>query len=95
VAGETLLDGLSRERSKSYMPRDHGDFACVKTDLYAPGSAIYFLMTEHEVFLGFITGKMMRKLRLGLDMYIPGRWSSLFYCHGGNVGLSSTFVLMD
>lgn len=48
--GETLLDGLSRECSKSYMPRCHGDYACVKTDLFALGSAIYFIMTGHEVF---------------------------------------------
>ncbi|KAE8354767.1 kinase-like domain-containing protein [Aspergillus coremiiformis] len=50
VDGKTLLDGLSRECSKSYMPRCHGDFACVKTDLFALGSAIYFIMTGHEVF---------------------------------------------
>lgn len=48
--GETLLDGLSRECSKSYMPRCHGDFASVKTDVFALGSAIYFIMTGHELF---------------------------------------------
>ncbi|KAJ5544646.1 hypothetical protein N7535_006961 [Penicillium sp. DV-2018c] len=48
--GETLLDGLSRECSKSFMPRCHGDYASVKTDLFALGSAIYFIMTGHEVF---------------------------------------------
>ncbi|KKK14358.1 hypothetical protein ARAM_007758 [Aspergillus rambellii] len=50
VNGKILLDGLSRECSKSYMPRCHGDYACVKTDLFALGSAIYFIMTGHEVF---------------------------------------------
>ncbi|KAJ6016303.1 hypothetical protein N7540_010894 [Penicillium herquei] len=48
--GKTLLDGLSRECSKSNMPRCHGDDAGVKTDLFALGSAIYFIMTGHEVF---------------------------------------------
>lgn len=48
--GTTLLDGLSRECSKSYQPRVHGDYACVATDLFALGSAIYFIMTGHEVF---------------------------------------------
>lgn len=48
--GKTLLDGLSRECSKSYMPRCHGDYASVDTDLFALGSAIYFIMTGHEVF---------------------------------------------
>lgn len=50
AGGETLLDGLSRECSKSYMPRSHGDYASVDTDLFALGSAIYFIMTGHEVF---------------------------------------------
>ncbi|CAG7936707.1 unnamed protein product [Penicillium olsonii] len=45
----TLLDGLFRECSKSYSPRDHGDFACEKTDIFALGSAISFIMTGHEV----------------------------------------------
>ncbi|EER38516.1 conserved hypothetical protein [Histoplasma capsulatum H143] len=31
--GEILLDGLSRECSKSYMPRSHGDYACVFPEL--------------------------------------------------------------
>ncbi|CAG7942198.1 unnamed protein product [Penicillium salamii] len=50
AGGDTLLDGLSRECSKSYQPRVHGDYACVATDLFALGSAIYFVMTGHEVF---------------------------------------------
>ncbi|KXG51293.1 uncharacterized protein PGRI_095540 [Penicillium griseofulvum] len=50
VDGNTILDGLSRECSKSYQPRIHGDYACVTTDLFALGSAIYFIMTGHEVF---------------------------------------------
>lgn len=48
--GKTLFDGLSRECSKSYQPRVHGNYACVETDLFALGSAIYFIMTGHEVF---------------------------------------------
>lgn len=50
VNSKTLLDGLSREYSKSYLPRVHGDYACVKTDLSALGSAIYFIITRHEIF---------------------------------------------
>ncbi|KAM5439833.1 Phosphorylase b kinase gamma catalytic chain, skeletal muscle/heart isoform [Microsporum ferrugineum] len=48
--GETLLDGLSRECTKSFMPRSHSDFADVKTDIFALGSAIYFIMLGDEVF---------------------------------------------
>jgi len=47
--GKTLLDGGAREHSKAYMPRV-GDDVCVKTDLFALGTAIYEIMTGHEVF---------------------------------------------
>lgn len=50
VDGNTILDGLSRECLKLYQPRIHGDYACVATDLFALGSAIYFIMTGHEIF---------------------------------------------
>lgn len=50
VDGNTLLDGLSRECSKAYQPRVDGDYASVETDIFALGSAIYFIMTGHEVF---------------------------------------------
>lgn len=49
-SGETLMDGLSRECSKSFMPRSHGDYADEKTDIFALGSAIYFIMMGHELF---------------------------------------------
>jgi serine/threonine protein kinase len=48
--GKVLLDGLSRECTKSFLPRIHGDYADVKTDLFALGSAIHFIITGHEVF---------------------------------------------
>lgn len=50
IDGKVILDGFSRECSKSYMPRPHGDYACVATDIFALGSAIYFIMMGHEVF---------------------------------------------
>lgn len=45
-----LLDGLSRECTKSFLPRTNGDHADIKTDHFALGSAIYFIMMGHEVF---------------------------------------------
>ena len=48
--GNVLLDGLSRECTKSFLLRIHGDYADVKTDLFALGSAIYFIMMGHEIF---------------------------------------------
>jgi serine/threonine protein kinase len=48
--GEILLDGLSLESTKAYLPRTPADHASIKTDLFALGSAIYFIMMGHEVF---------------------------------------------
>ncbi|KGO77193.1 hypothetical protein PITC_024350 [Penicillium italicum] len=48
--GLTLLDGLTRESSKSYMPRENLYSASYRTDLFAVGSAIYHLIAGHEVF---------------------------------------------
>lgn len=48
--GSVPLDGLSRECTKSFLPRAQGDYADVKTDLFALGSAIYFIVMGHEVF---------------------------------------------
>ncbi|CAI7596005.1 unnamed protein product [Penicillium glandicola] len=50
TTGLTLLDGLTRECAKSYMPREHTYEASVRTDLFAVGSAIYHLVAGHEVF---------------------------------------------
>jgi serine/threonine protein kinase len=45
--GRTLLDGLSREYSKSFLPWAHGEHADIKTDFFALGSAVYFIITGH------------------------------------------------
>ncbi|KXG51847.1 uncharacterized protein PGRI_092400 [Penicillium griseofulvum] len=50
TTGKPLLDGLTRESSKSFMPRDNVYFASYRTDLFAVGSAIYHLIAGHEVF---------------------------------------------
>ncbi|KAJ5927543.1 hypothetical protein N7516_009316 [Penicillium verrucosum] len=48
--GLTMLDGLTRECAKSYMPRENIWSASYRTDLFALGSAIYHLINGHEVF---------------------------------------------
>lgn len=48
--GSVLLDGLSRECTKSFLPRIHGDYADVETDLFALGSAFYFILIGHQIF---------------------------------------------
>ncbi|OQE15756.1 hypothetical protein PENFLA_c030G04835 [Penicillium flavigenum] len=48
--GKALLDGQSRESSKYHCPRVIADYAEVKTDIFALGSTIYFILMSHEVF---------------------------------------------
>lgn len=48
--GTVLLDGLSSENVKSSLPRPDPDYADQKTDIFALGSAIYYIMTGHEPF---------------------------------------------
>lgn len=48
-SGNALIDGLSREPPKSFMPRDHS-VANIRTDLFAVGSAIYHIIVGHDVF---------------------------------------------
>ena len=49
-AGEVLLDALSLESTKAYLPRKPIDHASVRTDLFALGSALHFLVAGSEVF---------------------------------------------
>jgi len=48
--GDVLLNGFAGEPSKYSCPRHHPDYADVKTDLFALGSTIYFIITGYEVF---------------------------------------------
>jgi serine/threonine protein kinase len=50
VTGLPLLDGMTRESAKGYMPREHPYVVNVQTDLFSVGSAIYHIMAGHEVF---------------------------------------------
>lgn len=50
ITGAALLDGLTRECSKAYMPRSDIHYASTGSDLFALGSAIYHIMVGHEVF---------------------------------------------
>jgi serine/threonine protein kinase len=49
VDGEVLLNGFSCGPSKFSCPRDLPDYADVKTDIFALGSTIYFIMVGHDV----------------------------------------------
>ena len=56
-SGAVLLDGWSSEPSRFYCPRDDPFDADVKTDLFALGCTIYFVMMGHAVFPDIISGE--------------------------------------
>ena len=55
--GEVLLDGGSSEPCRFYFPRDDPFEADIKTDLFALGCTIYFVMMGHAVFPDIIDGE--------------------------------------
>jgi serine/threonine protein kinase len=55
--GEVLLDGWSSEPCRFYCPRDDPFDANIKTDLFALGCTIYFIMVGHAVFPDIIDGE--------------------------------------
>ena len=48
--GSIEADGLARENTKSSMPRADSNYADRTTDLFALGSAFYYMMEGHEPF---------------------------------------------
>ncbi|KAL8939914.1 MAG: hypothetical protein Q9211_002518 [Gyalolechia sp. 1 TL-2023] len=48
--GTIAKDGLARENTKSCMPRAYPDYSDRKTDIFALGSAFYYIMQGHEPF---------------------------------------------
>ncbi|RMD40005.1 hypothetical protein DV735_g5126, partial [Chaetothyriales sp. CBS 134920] len=55
--GEVILDGWSSEPCRYFCPREDEFEANFKTDLFALGSTIYFVMTGQEVFADIIYGE--------------------------------------
>ena len=48
--GSVDKDGLARENIKSFMPRADPNYSDQKTDIFALGSAFYYIMQGHEPF---------------------------------------------
>ena len=48
--GSVDKDGLARENIKSFMPRADPNYSDRKTDIFALGSAFYYIMQGHEPF---------------------------------------------
>ena len=48
--GEIQEDGLSVENTKSFMPRANSNHADWKTEIFALGSAFYYIMKGHEPY---------------------------------------------
>ncbi|KAI9703301.1 MAG: hypothetical protein M1836_007867 [Candelina mexicana] len=55
--GEVLLDGWSSEPCRFYCPRDDPFDANIKTDIFALGCTIYFIIMGHAVFPNIIDGE--------------------------------------
>lgn len=55
--GDVLLDSGSSEPCRFYCPRADPFDADFKTDLFALGCTIYFIMMHHAVFPGIIDGE--------------------------------------
>jgi serine/threonine protein kinase len=55
--GKVLLDGWSGEPCRFYYPRNDPFDADVKTDLFALGSTIYFIIMGHAIFPDIIDGE--------------------------------------
>jgi hypothetical protein len=77
VDGEILLDALSLESIKAYLPCKPADYVSVRTDLFALGCAIYFIMMGHKVFRDLDKSKdedeIERRFRKGdfpIDLYV-------------------------
>ncbi|KAK0786131.1 hypothetical protein LTR57_017434 [Friedmanniomyces endolithicus] len=54
---ETIWFGERGEPCRYYCPRDDSVLADVKTDLFALGSTIHFIMLGHEVFPDIVSGE--------------------------------------
>jgi serine/threonine protein kinase len=55
--GEVVLDGWTGEPCRFYCPRDDPFDANIKTDLFALGCTIYFIVVGHAVFPDIIDGE--------------------------------------
>ena len=69
--GEVLLDGWSGEPCRFYCPRCDPFDADVKTDLFALGCTIYFIVMGHAVYPDIIDGEDRRYEKVG-DIREPG-----------------------
>ncbi|KAH9890206.1 protein kinase-like domain-containing protein [Xylariomycetidae sp. FL2044] len=55
--GTVLLDGGSGEPTRFYCPRDDPEIANIKTELFALGCTIYFIIKGHGVYPDIIDGE--------------------------------------
>jgi serine/threonine protein kinase len=82
--GSVLLDGRSSENVKSSMPRSDPNHADQKTDIFALGSAIYYIMQGHEPFpeLNSLNDNDESEI---IARYTSGRFPPLSSHLGGNI----------
>ena len=80
--GTVCLDGESSENIKSSMPRSDPNEANQKTDIFALGSAIYFMMKGHPPFPELDSWKDSREI---VSRFKAGQFPALAEELGGAV----------
>lgn len=80
--GDVLLSGGASENAESFMPRPDYRLADIKTDLFALGSTIYYIMTGHRPFPELDTIRDEKKIS---ESYQQKRFPPLDPDAGGKV----------
>lgn len=82
LQGEVIVDGGASENAESFMPRTTPKFADVKTDIFALGSTIYYIITSHRPFPQYDTIADEAKFE---ELYRKGEFPMLEVKEGGGV----------
>ncbi|KAK0102272.1 hypothetical protein ONS95_005894 [Cadophora gregata] len=80
--GEVLVSGGASENAESYKPRCDKDYADTKTDIFALGSTIYFIMTGHRPYPEYDT---IDDEAIFEELYRKAKFPLLNASLGGNV----------
>lgn len=80
--GEVLISGGASENAESFMPRHDKEYADFKTDIFALGSTIYFIMTGHRPYPEYDTIDDETKFE---ELYLKADFPPLDVRLGGNV----------
>ena len=74
---DVLADGFSVEGTKSYMPRTDSNHADWKTEIFALGSAFYYIMEGHQPFPELDSNSEEEEIE---KRFASGRFSEIAHC---------------